>query len=186
MADPSSEPGPAPTSDGSTGSAPQPSETPSGTPSPSESATPDPTLSPDAPAGQTPMPRRQPPATPGGNGEQLAIDWRSIRELAWLFDETGDEVVTLQHVATALAGTSALVGGDDQGHAFAQWYADGYDSLTDAMRLIAEKSFVSATGLRDFDELWDYLESQIIESLPEIPVLAPPPIPQAPPPKEGA
>ncbi|TDC87648.1 hypothetical protein E1292_46455 [Nonomuraea deserti] len=141
------------------------------------------------PAGQAPAPHPQPST---GNvpardrADQIAIDWRSIRELAWLFDKTGDEVVTLQRVATALAGTSGLVGGDDQGHAFAEWYADGYDSLTDAMRRIAEKSFISASGLRDFDELWDHLEQQIIRSLPEIPGLAPPPIPQAPPPREGA
>ncbi|MEO3887756.1 hypothetical protein [Nonomuraea sp. B5E05] len=95
-------------------------------------------------------------------------------------------MVALQRGAAALAGTSGLVGGDDQGHTFAEWYADGYDSLTDAMRRIADKSFVSAAGLRDFDELWDYLEQQIIRSLPEIPDLAQPPIPQAPPPREGA
>lgn len=39
----------------------------------------------------------------GGQGDRLLIDWTSIRKLG------------------------GLVGGDDSGHAFAQWHSDGYD-----------------------------------------------------------
>ncbi|AQZ64323.1 unnamed protein product [[Actinomadura] parvosata subsp. kistnae] len=116
----------------------------------------------------------------------VLIDWTSIRRLARLFDRTGDDVTALLRTSSPLATTSDLVGGDDEGRAFAEWYADGYDSLADALRRIADKSFTSAAGLRDFDALWDYLELQIIRTLPEIPDLPAPPIPQAPPRKEGA
>ncbi|WP_220449224.1 hypothetical protein, partial [Nonomuraea mesophila] len=123
---------------------------------------------------------------PQGPGDQVYIDWLSIRELAWLFDKTGDDVVMLQRVASDMAGTSGLVGDDEQGHMFAAWYADSYEWLTDSMRAIADKSFISATGLRDFEQFWEYLEMEILRSLPDIPDLVQPPIPQPPPPREGA
>ncbi|MDP4506832.1 hypothetical protein OHA25_42030 [Nonomuraea sp. NBC_00507] len=116
----------------------------------------------------------------------MLIDWTSIRELARLFDKTGDDVVARQRASTSLAGTSGLVGGDDDGRRFAEWYADGYDSLTGALRRIADKNFTWAGNLRDFDKMWDYLEQQIINTLPKIPDIPDAPIPQAPPRKEGA
>ncbi|MFC5831806.1 hypothetical protein [Nonomuraea insulae] len=122
----------------------------------------------------------------GEQGDRLLIDWTSIRKLAGLFDQAGDDVVALQRGSASLAGTSGLVGGDDDGHAFAQWYSDGYDSLTDALTRIADKSFTSASDLRDFDAMWDYLEQRIISTLPKIPDLPAPPIPQAPPRGVGA
>ncbi|NBE94803.1 hypothetical protein, partial [Nonomuraea sp. K271] len=152
---------------------------PSGTPSPSESR---PGLIP-SPA---PTPSGQAIGSPRDHNDRVEIEWRSIRELAWLFDKTGDDVVMLQRVASDLAGTSGLVGDDEQGHAFAAWYADSYEWLTESMRRVADKSFISATGLRDFEQLWEYLEGEIIRSLPPIPDLASPPIPQPPPPMEGA
>ncbi|MEU6712081.1 hypothetical protein ABZ897_11450 [Nonomuraea sp. NPDC046802] len=95
-------------------------------------------------------------------------------------------MVERRRASTALASTSGLVGGDDDGRAFAEWYADGYDSLTATMDLIAERNFSSAAGLRNFEQLWDYLEQKIISQLPDIPDLPSAPIPQAPPPREGA
>ncbi|UBU17508.1 hypothetical protein [Nonomuraea gerenzanensis] len=121
---------------------------------------------------------------PGGDG--VLIDWTSIRRLARRFDRTGDDVVGLLRASSSLATTSDLVGGDEEGRVFAEWYADGYDSLADALRRIADKSFTSAAGLRDFDALWDYLELRIISTLPEIPDVPAPPVPQAPPRREGA
>jgi hypothetical protein len=160
--------------------------TPTGTPSPTPSTTPAPTPVPSAQAPYTPpaTDRGTPPAQ--GSRDRVQIDWTSIRELARLFDRTGDDVVALQRASTSLAGTSGLVGGDDQGREFAEWYADGYDSLTDAMRLIADKNFAWARNLRDFDALWDWLEHEIVKSLPEIPDIPDAPIPQAPPREVGA
>ncbi|TYB65391.1 hypothetical protein FXF51_19435 [Nonomuraea sp. PA05] len=120
------------------------------------------------------------------DGDGVLIDWTSIRKLARLFDQTGDDVTALLRASSPLATTSDLVGGDEEGHTFAEWYADGYDSLADAMRRIAGKSFTSAAGLRDFDALWDYLELRIIATLPEIPDVPRLAVPQAPPRGEGA
>ncbi|GAA4918677.1 hypothetical protein HD597_005879 [Nonomuraea thailandensis] len=120
------------------------------------------------------------------SGDGVLIDWTSIRRLARRFDRTGDDVTALLRASSPLATTSGLVGGDEEGRAFAEWYADGYDSLADAMRRIADKSFTSAAGLRDFDALWDYLELHIISTLPAIPDLPGPPVPEAPPRQEGA
>ncbi|MGN9842086.1 hypothetical protein ACTMTI_28565 [Nonomuraea sp. H19] len=114
------------------------------------------------------------------------IDWTSIRELARRFDKTGDDVVALQKTSTSLSSTSGLVGGDEEGRAFAEWYSDGYDSLVDAMRRIADKNFTWAAGLRDFDKLWDFVEQEIIKTLPVIPDTPDAPIPKAPPRREGA
>ncbi|MFF4615404.1 hypothetical protein [Nonomuraea jabiensis] len=133
-----------------------------------------------------PAPTQEPVLPPDAPGGVLQIDWTSIRRLAKLFDKTGDDVVALHRGSTSLATTSDLVGGDEDGRAFAEWYSDGYDSLTDAMRRIAEKNFSSAGNFRDFEKFWDFLEQQIISTLPKIPDLPAPPIPQAPPRKEGA
>jgi hypothetical protein len=121
-----------------------------------------------------------------GPQDQVVIDWDSIRKLAGLFDKLGDDVVTLKRASTSLGSTSGLVGGDDDGRAFAEWYNDGYDSQAGAMTRIAEKNFTWAGNLHDFKKLWDHLEQQIIATLPEIPDLPEPPIPQAPPRKVGA
>ncbi|MFI7127305.1 hypothetical protein ACIBQ1_16525 [Nonomuraea sp. NPDC050153] len=116
----------------------------------------------------------------------MKIEWSSIRRLATLFDKTGDDVVALYGGCTSLAGTSDLVGGDEDGRAFAEWYNDGYDSLTDALSRIAERNFSAAGDFRDFEKFWDFLEQELIATLPKIPDLPEPPIPQAPPRKEGA
>jgi hypothetical protein len=121
-----------------------------------------------------------------GPRDQVLIDWKSIRELAALFDELGDDVVGLKRAAASLSGTSGLVGGDEEGRAFAEWYAEGFDSLAGSMTRIAEQNFTWAGNLRDFDKLWDYLEHKIISTLPEIPDIPEPPIPQAPPRGVGA
>ncbi|GAA3203117.1 hypothetical protein [Nonomuraea helvata] len=110
----------------------------------------------------------------------------SIRGLARLFDDIGDDVVALHRGSTSLATTSDLVGGDDDGRAFAEWYSDGYDSLTDAMKRIADRNFSSAGNFRDLEKLWTWLETEIINTLPSIPDVGEAPIPQAPPLKEGA
>ncbi|MFC4116935.1 hypothetical protein [Nonomuraea zeae] len=121
-----------------------------------------------------------------GPQDQVLIDWKSIRELAVLFDRLGDDVVRRKRAATSLGSAAGLVGGDEEGRAFAEWYTDGFDSLTGAMTRIAEKNFTWAGDLRDFDKLWDHLEHKIISTLPEIPDIPAPPIPQAPPRGVGA
>ncbi|MFG1704336.1 hypothetical protein ACFLIM_14185 [Nonomuraea sp. M3C6] len=119
-------------------------------------------------------------------GDRVQIDWTSIRGLATLFDKIGDDVEALRRSSTSMGTTSSLVGDDEDGRAFAEWYEDGYDSLTKAMALIADKNFAWAANLRDFDKLWDFLEQRIINTLPVIPDIPEPPIPQAPPRREGA
>ncbi|MEV4112827.1 hypothetical protein [Nonomuraea sp. NPDC049695] len=179
-------------------SPPAPSPTPSGTPSPTWPGTPSPTWS-GSPSPTwsvspspypypypSPSPEPQPTPTPGTPGGQVQIDWASIRGLARLFDDTGDDVVALHRGSTSLAATSDLVGGDDDGRAFAEWYSDGYDSLTDAMKRIADRNFSSAGNFRDLEKLWTWLETEIVNSLPSIPDVGEAPIPQAPPLKEGA
>ncbi|MFG3442113.1 hypothetical protein ACGF0J_33130 [Nonomuraea sp. NPDC047897] len=116
----------------------------------------------------------------------MAVDWASVRELARLFDKAGDDVVRALRLAGPLGGTSSLVGDDEDGRAFAEWYVRGYDELTGSMNRVADTSFTAATTARDFEMLWDLLEQKIIASLPEIPDLSEPPIPPPPPHQEGA
>jgi hypothetical protein len=137
------------------------------------------------------LPQPSTPAVPAqGSGpsssDRVLIDWQSIRELAGLFDKSGDDMVAYRRTASPMGGTSSLVGDDGEGIEFAKWYVDGYDKLTDGMNGIADKSFTAATDVRDMTKMWDILEQAIIADLPVIPDLGPPPIPPDPPYKEGA
>jgi hypothetical protein len=167
MADASGDPSPA------YGPYPPPASTPPSTPSTSPST---PSTSPSTPAqGSGPS-----------SSDRVLIDWQSIRELARLFDGSGDDVVEYRRTASPMGGTSSLVGDDGEGIEFAKWYVDGYDKLTDGMNGIADKSFTAATDVRDMQKMWDILEQAIIADLPAIPDLGPPPIPPDPPHREGA
>lgn len=89
-------------------------------------------------------------------------------------------------MAMDLASTRGLVGDDEDGVAFAEWYGEGFHALSAAISDMAEVSFSVAGGLHDFRELWDVLEGDIIASLPSIAELSSPPIPESPPAKTGA
>lgn len=116
----------------------------------------------------------------------MQIDWASIRELAGLFDKLGDDVVERRLNSWKLGDTSGLVGGDDEGRDFAEWYHAGYTALIHHMNAIADKNFTTAGNLRDFRKLWNYLEQDIIATLPAVLDLPDAPIPVTPPAKEGA
>jgi hypothetical protein len=166
------------------------------------SGDPTPAYGPYLPPASTPpssppsTPASTPPSTPAGpspaqgpgpsSSDRVLIDWQSIRELAGLFDKSGDDMVAYRRTASPMGGTSSLVGDDGEGIEFAKWYVDGYDKLTDGMNGIADKSFTAATDVRDMTKMWDILEQAIIADLPVIPDLGPPPIPPDPPYKEGA
>ncbi|WP_406317350.1 hypothetical protein OHA77_08890 [Streptosporangium sp. NBC_01639] len=127
-----------------------------------------------------------PPSSGNASADQVVIDWTSIRKLARLFDQTGDAIALESAVAMDLASTRGLVGDDEDGVAFAEWYGEGFHALTSAINDMAEVSFSVAGGLRDFRKLWDMLEENIITSLPSIAELSSPPIPESPPAKTGA
>ncbi|MEU7830721.1 MULTISPECIES: hypothetical protein [unclassified Nonomuraea] len=116
----------------------------------------------------------------------MQIDWNSIRELAGLFDKLGDDVVERRLNSWKLGSTSGLVGGDEEGIDWAEWYHAGYAALTHHMDAIAEKNFTAAGNLRSLEKLWDYLEQDIIASLPAALDLPDAPIPVTPPAREGA
>ncbi|MEV1241931.1 hypothetical protein [Nonomuraea sp. NPDC049750] len=168
---------PTPSDTPSPSGTPTPSSPPSSTPPDASSPTPTPTHS------YTPPPT---PAGPPGASGQVQIDWDSIRELAGLFDKLGDDVVERRLNSWKLGSTSGLVGGDEEGIDWAEWYHAGYAALTHHMDAIAEKNFTAAGNLRSLKKLWDYLEQDIIASLPTALDLPDAPIPVTPPAKEGA
>ncbi|GLW12660.1 hypothetical protein Misp01_77880 [Microtetraspora sp. NBRC 13810] len=160
---------------------PPPAESPSGRP-PTPSAAPSPYWPPVVPA---PAP---PPALEGGpgSGDRVYLNWESIRELATLFDRLGDDVVALQVRATSLASTSELGLEDEQGTEFARWYRTNYTSLTGDMTGLAESNFAMVGRLGDFEKAWQYLEQEIIKSMPTFADVSEPPIPPVPARRTGA
>jgi hypothetical protein len=124
----------------------------------------------------------------GGNApsDRVSIDWTSIRALATMFDEIGDDIERKITTAVDLAGTGSLVGDDDDGVAFAEWYAEGFHAQLVAIRNMSGLSFSVAAGVHDFEKFWDMLEENIVTSLPVITNLSKPPIPELPPAKTGA